>query len=120
MGSIARARFSQPMVHHTSLIAPLVVCPPCWQWMQSSKHCDVVFSPIVDQIGVGVWPKYSNSYYWTIDVGTTWKGPDAITSSPIYEGVHYHRLHPLTGEVYQIYFMVSDIVHGGKLCLGDP
>jgi len=27
------------------------------QWLLSSEHCDVIFSPIVDQIGVGLWPR---------------------------------------------------------------
>jgi len=82
--------------------------------MQSPTHCEVLFNPLVDQVGVGVWPKYPTSYYHTVDVADTILGPDvAISSSPIYEGAHYYRghslnVHSLNGVVYQIYFLVGD------------
>jgi len=63
-----------------------------WQWLYSPTHCAVIFDPLVDQIGVGVHPKCSKSYYWTVDVADTLLGPQAITKNPIYEGAHLFRL----------------------------
>jgi len=53
------------------------------------------------------FPRFVNSYYWTIDVADTLAGPDAVSSSPIYEGAHYFRKHTSTGVVHQIYYFVS-------------
>ena len=56
--------------------------------MYSKSHCEVIYNILVDQLGVGVWPKCANSYYYTVDVAGTLQGPQAITTNPIYEGAH--------------------------------
>ena len=59
----------------------------------------------MDQIGVGVWPKCSNSYYWAVDVGDTIWGPQAITQNPIYDGAHMMNVTP--GQDAILTFIVS-------------
>jgi len=59
----------------------------------------------MDQVGVGVWPACTNSYFWTVDVGYTLRGPQAITTNPIYEGAHMFNA-TSDGQIY-INFIVS-------------
>ena len=53
-------------------------------------------------------PKYSDSYYWTADFGSTIIGPTATTTSPIYEGAHRFYSDPNNGDP-TIEFWVSDL-----------
>jgi len=75
------------------------------QWLYSRSHCVVIFDPLVDQMGVGVWHQCEKSYYWAVNVADTLMGPQAITTNPIYEGVHQFLL--LANAEISIQFIVS-------------